>query len=177
VDATLQSPRLVIVEAGSRGHGSPGIADADEAASLARLNHVGVQVLLLVSESPVVGRPDVGEINRYHAAIHRAYAESGAHIDAILFCPHPPGERCGCRLPSPRLMSAACTRFCVERRHAVVFARSMPVRESALRAGLGVVLIGDDDRLDDDALPGRADTVNAAVERLLADVGGRASQS
>lgn len=167
----MRPPKLVVVETSPRTDDGAGmdIVDPDEAAAITRLNHFAVNVVLLIAGPPLGGHANIADFNRCHAAVHRAYGEAGAQVDALLFCPHAAGQPCDCRLPAPRLLTAACERFCSEKERAVVIARSLPVHEAAGLAALPVVWIGSHEsglqaRIDP------VDTLSTAVERLLYDV-------
>ena len=41
---------------------------------------------------------------KIHDKMHRDLAKSGAHIDAIYYCPHHPDDNCECRKPKPKML-------------------------------------------------------------------------
>jgi hypothetical protein len=157
---------LVIIEAATeRGDAWSGCT-ADAAAAVARLNHVGIHVALLTAFPVSSPQPDVAAINRYNATLHRAFVDNAAQVDALLFCPHATGEECDCRLPSPRLLQAACRRFCTDPTRTAVIGASVPLAMAAQRGAirllrLATVAVGSGDRL------AAVGNLREGVDRLL----------
>lgn len=166
----MKSPKLVVIETIPRrlGGAGTGMVDSADAAAISRLNHYAVNVVLLVAGPPFDGHADIADFNRCHAAMHRAFAEAGAQIDALLFCPHGAGQSCDCRLPSPRLLTGACDRFCIENDRAAVIARSHPVGEAARRADLRILWITGDGSGPAGLVS--VGSLGAAVDQLVADM-------
>jgi len=69
--------------------------------------------LAVVTNQAVVGRglASAAEVEELNARMVSALAEGGAHIDAVLYCPHAPEEGCACRKPQPGLLIEAGRRL------------------------------------------------------------------
>jgi D-glycero-D-manno-heptose 1,7-bisphosphate phosphatase len=87
-------------------------------------------------------------------------------VDALLFCPHTAGEVCECRLPSPRLLRAACRRFCTDSARTAVIAVSAPLAMAAERVAMKVLRLGSSPAGTGDPLDFVA-TLGEGVQRLL----------
>ncbi|AOU99817.1 D-glycero-beta-D-manno-heptose-1,7-bisphosphate 7-phosphatase [Acidihalobacter yilgarnensis] len=83
--------------------------------AIARLNEAGYQVVVATNQSGIGrGLFDVETLAAMHEKMHRLLAAYGGHIDAVFFCPHAPGQRCGCRKPAPGLFAEIAQRFGVD---------------------------------------------------------------
>lgn len=83
--------------------------------AIARLNQLGVLVLMVTNQS-AIGRgmmtmEDLANIHGRLAALIRPY---GARIDGIFSCPHHPQDDCGCRKPKRGLIDQAVDRFSLD---------------------------------------------------------------
>jgi len=69
--------------------------------------------VVIVTNQAHVGRgllaPDT--LERIHVRLRDMLAAQGAHVDAIVHCPHAPEEGCGCRKPRPGMALEAAARF------------------------------------------------------------------
>ena len=65
--------------------------------------------LVLVSNQPGVayGLYDERDLSRVEERLGRALSPFGVSLDACLWCPHGPGDGCGCRKPAPGLLMRA----------------------------------------------------------------------
>lgn len=73
--------------------------------AIARLNQANYRVVVVTNQSGIArGFYDIVDLNRIHSKMHRLLAQAGGSIEAILFCPHGPGDECDCRKPSPGLL-------------------------------------------------------------------------
>jgi D-glycero-D-manno-heptose 1,7-bisphosphate phosphatase len=80
--------------------------------AIARLNQAGYHVAVATNQSGIGrGLFDMAALNAMHAKMHRLAAASGAHIDAVFFCPHTPEDHCECRKPKPGMLQAIAERF------------------------------------------------------------------
>ncbi len=88
----------------------PGSIDA-----IVNLRQAGFKVVVCTNQSGI-GRGLFGmqDLNDMHLKLHRAVEEAGAYIDAIIFCPHTPEDKCHCRKPLPGMIFDICDRFHVE---------------------------------------------------------------
>ena len=83
--------------------------------AVAGLNRAGWHVVLATNQ-PGLGLGEMGmvELNALQASMHRALAAVGARIEAVFYCPHAPGEGCGCRKPAPGLLQQIAERYGAE---------------------------------------------------------------
>lgn len=72
--------------------------------AIARLNRGGYRVAVATNQSGIArGKFDLETLSTMHKKMHSLANASGAHIDAIFFCPHAPEDKCACRKPKPGL--------------------------------------------------------------------------
>lgn len=78
------------------------------ARGLARLRDLGLPLVLVTNQSGV-GRGYFGRdaVERVHGRLIALLAEHGVRLSAIYSCPHTPADACGCRKPSPGLLTRA----------------------------------------------------------------------
>ena len=68
--------------------------------AIARLHRAGYQVVVITNQSGIArGLTDVNTLNRIHVRMADYVRQNGGQIEAIFFCPHGPGDGCGCRKP------------------------------------------------------------------------------
>jgi D-glycero-D-manno-heptose 1,7-bisphosphate phosphatase len=76
--------------------------------SLAALSRLGLPIIVVTNQSMIgrglISADTVEEIHERMAAEVAAY---GGRIDRIIYCPHHPEERCGCRKPKPGMLVRA----------------------------------------------------------------------
>ncbi len=85
------------------------------AGAIRRLNDAGFAVVVLTNQSGVArGHIRAEALQEIHRELERRLRRSGAHVDAILHCPHHPTEgrapyrrRCRCRKPSKGMLDRA----------------------------------------------------------------------
>lgn len=83
--------------------------------SIARLNRAGWHVVLATNQPGLgLGEMAMAELHALHASMHRALAAAGARIEAVFYCPHAPGEGCGCHMPAPGLLQQIGERYGAE---------------------------------------------------------------
>ncbi|GLR27168.1 D-glycero-beta-D-manno-heptose 1,7-bisphosphate 7-phosphatase [Limnobacter litoralis] len=72
--------------------------------AIARLNRGGYRVVVATNQSGIArGMFDLETLSAMHKKMHNLANSSGAHIDAVFFCPHGPEDKCNCRKPKPGL--------------------------------------------------------------------------
>lgn len=75
------------------------------AAAVARLNKAGCKVAVATNQSGVGrGYYTLETLAAIHEKMRAHFAEAGATVDGIFFCPHAPEEGCDCRKPAPGLI-------------------------------------------------------------------------
>ena len=73
--------------------------------AIAQLNQAGYRVVVATNQSGVArGLLDLTTLARIHQKLRRQVAEFGGIIDAVLFCPHGPGDNCNCRKPKAGML-------------------------------------------------------------------------
>ena len=84
-------------------------------AALRMLAEHDVTVIVVTNQS-AVGRNllALGELERIHARMNAEVEAHGGRIDAVLCCPHAPGDGCACRKPRPGLLLEAMKRFSID---------------------------------------------------------------
>lgn len=164
---SMEAPGLVILEAVfDPGDAAPPACSDDAATAVTRLNHLDIRVALVTTTPAASGYREIGDHVRANAAVHRAFSERGALVEALFFCPHRPGESCDCRPPSPRLLLAACRRFCTEPARTGAVALTRAFDRAARRLGISVVQLRTSlERSDEPGDP--VTTMVEAVERLV----------
>ncbi|OBS09380.1 D-glycero-beta-D-manno-heptose 1,7-bisphosphate 7-phosphatase [Acidihalobacter prosperus] len=80
--------------------------------AIAKLNEAGYQVVVATNQSGIGrGMFDVETLAAMHEKMRRLLAVHGGRVDAVFFCPHAPGQRCGCRKPAPGLFEEIARRY------------------------------------------------------------------
>lgn len=111
-------------------------------AALRLLAQRGVRVVIVTNQS-AVGRGVISQ--RTLAGIHRrmrAEVEArGGKIDAIICCPHTPGDGCRCRKPRPGLLLRAIRRFRIDPASSCFVGDSVSDLKAARTAGIPFVMV------------------------------------
>lgn len=123
----------------------PGAADA-----IASLNRRGLPVVVVTNQSGIArGLLDERILDRIHALMAVELARHGAHVDAVLFCPHhpeagePPLRRaCDCRKPAPGMLLEGARAVGAELSRSWMVGDSMRDVEAGRRAGARAILVG-----------------------------------
>jgi D-glycero-D-manno-heptose 1,7-bisphosphate phosphatase len=75
------------------------------------LNRAGIRVLVVSNQRGIaLGLHTAADVLAIHAKLQALLQQSGAHIDALYFCPHDTGQ-CDCRKPLPGLFHQAVAEF------------------------------------------------------------------
>lgn len=75
------------------------------AAAIARLNKAGCRVVVATNQSGVGrGYYSLDTLDAIHRKMRAHFAEAGACVEGIFFCPHAPDDGCDCRKPAPGLI-------------------------------------------------------------------------
>jgi D-glycero-D-manno-heptose 1,7-bisphosphate phosphatase len=76
----------------------------DAVPSIAKLRENGFLVAVVSNQSGIGrGLLTAEDVERLHMFVQTELSNSGAHIDAIAFCPHTPADNCDCRKPKTGL--------------------------------------------------------------------------
>ncbi|MCP5153472.1 MAG: D-glycero-beta-D-manno-heptose 1,7-bisphosphate 7-phosphatase [Ectothiorhodospiraceae bacterium] len=163
-DAYIKSP--------AEWHPIPGSLHA-----IARLRHAGYRVAVATNQSGIRrGLFDPEVLNQIHDRMHRMLAEVGGQIEAVVYCPCLPRDRCDCRKPKPGMLLEIARRMRVSLDGVPVVGDAMRDIDAARAAGATPVLVrtGKGRRTESSAPPGALDGVAvhddlaSYVESLLA---------
>jgi histidinol-phosphate phosphatase family protein len=110
--------------------------------ALARLNQIGVQVILVTNQS-AIGRGfmtthDLQHIHQKLADLLRAH---GGHIDEVYVCLHRPDEGCACRKPHVAMIKQAAERFALDLSQCFFVGDKCSDLKAAHKAGVTGVLV------------------------------------
>ena len=73
-------------------------------AAVKRLNDAGYLVVVVTNQSGIGrGMYTVADMEATNEEMKSQLSVSGAHIDAIYYCPHTPADNCSCRKPLPAM--------------------------------------------------------------------------
>jgi len=141
----------------------PGVADAVRA-----LNEAGIPVVVVTNQSGIGrGYYTEAQFRRVQEELERRLAGSGAHLDAVYFCPHDPErESCHCRKPGTELFLRASADLGLEpQRCLYVGDRARDVEPGLRLGGNGILVAGADGGYDDSVPHGtpRAATLLDAI--------------
>ena len=136
-DGTINADRDDYVKSPEEWEPLPGAVEA-----IARLNHAGWHVVVATNQSGLGrGLFDMAALNAMHARMNRALAAAGGRVDAVFFCPHAPGEDCGCRKPRPGLFAQIGERYGVDLRQVPAIGDSLRDLQAAAAVGCETHLV------------------------------------
>jgi len=123
-------------------------------AAVARLNQLGVLVLVVTNQSGVArGYYDEAAVETFHAAMQAQLASVGAHIDGFYACPfHPEAVNAAYRhpdhpdrKPNPGMILRAIREWRIDPTRAILIGNKPSDVEAAARAGIaGAIYAGGD---------------------------------
>lgn len=106
------------------------------------LNQAGFKVVVITNQSGVARGYFTEEmLAKIHQKMADELARYGAHVDAVYYCPHHPGDNCDCRKPKPKLAYQAMQDLNIEPRHSYVMGDRLMDVELAGRIGSKSVMI------------------------------------
>jgi D-glycero-D-manno-heptose 1,7-bisphosphate phosphatase len=109
---------------------------------LAMLRRAGMRLSVATNQSGVGrGLMSLEQLAAVHARMRADASAHGGALDAVLFCPHAPGEGCSCRKPAPGLIQAAIARSGIAAGESLVVGDDRRDLEAAWRAGVAVALV------------------------------------
>jgi len=110
--------------------------------ALATLRRAGVYLTVATNQSGVGrGLMTLAQLEAVHARMCAEASRHGGALDAVLFCPHAPDERCACRKPAPGLIHEALTRSGFAAAETLVVGDAQRDIEAASRAGVAAALV------------------------------------
>jgi len=109
---------------------------------LALLRRAGVRLSVATNQAGVGrGVMSLAQLAAVHERMESEAAAYGGALDAVLYCPHAPEERCSCRKPAPGLIEAAVARSGVSANESIVVGDDERDLEAARRAGVAAALV------------------------------------
>ena len=109
---------------------------------LALLRAAGLRLSVATNQAGVGrGVMSLEQLAAVHARMQAEAAAHGAPLDAVLYCPHAPEERCSCRKPAPGLIQAAVARSAIPASETIVVGDDERDLEAARRAGVAAALV------------------------------------
>ncbi len=125
--------------------------------AIARLNQLGVLVILVTNQS-AIGRGWLTPegLEHIHQRLADLFRVQGGAIDDVFFCPHRPDEGCACRKPDAAMITQAAERYSLDLSQSFFVGNKSSDLEAAHRAGVPGVLVMTSD-YSKDALKARDD--------------------
>lgn len=121
-------------------HPIPGSAEA-----IALLNQAGYKVAVATNQSGLRrGYFDLNRLIAIHEKMENYLAQSGAHLDALYFCPHTPDDHCKCRKPEPGLLIQIGEYFKCDLAEAYFIGDSLRDAKAALAVNAKPIFVGHD---------------------------------
>jgi D-glycero-D-manno-heptose 1,7-bisphosphate phosphatase len=137
----------------------PGTLDAARA-----LKELGFALVVITNQSGIArGYYGLEQFNELTGWMRQQFAESGAPLDGVYYCPHHPTEgmppyrqACRCRKPEPGLLFDAARDLDLDLGRSVLFGDKVSDLQAALAAGIPHrILLGTDGRdMPADVFPG-----------------------
>ena len=110
--------------------------------ALAILRQAGLHLSVVTNQSGVGrGLMSLEQLAAVHARMQAEASAHGGPLDAVLFCPHAPEDRCACRKPAPGLIQAAIARSRIAGAESLVVGDDQRDLEAARRAGVAAALV------------------------------------
>jgi D-glycero-D-manno-heptose 1,7-bisphosphate phosphatase len=121
-------------------HLLPGAEDA-----IARLNRSGYTVIVVTNQrGAALGFYSEGDIQRLHEQLRKHLSASGAHLDAVYYCPHDKNG-CDCRKPGPGMFLQAFRDFpSASGSNSIVIGDSRSDIEAGVGLGMPTIFIQSD---------------------------------
>ena len=110
--------------------------------ALARLNQMGVQVILVTNQSAIGrGLMTIQDLQRIHQKLMDLLCSHGGHIDEVYVCPHHPDNGCICRKPQVGMLKEAAGCFSLDLSQCFFVGDKCSDLESAHKAGVTGILV------------------------------------
>ena len=146
--------------------------------AIARLHSAGYVVAVATNQSGLSrGYFDEYDLANIHQKMLALVEERGGVIDGIFYCPHGPGEGCGCRKPATGLLSQIETELDLQLEQAYFVGDSRKDLEAAIAFRMQPILVRTgkgrqtEQALLAEPLPGVSifDDLQTAVDKLILD--------
>ncbi|MFN0070624.1 MAG: D-glycero-alpha-D-manno-heptose-1,7-bisphosphate 7-phosphatase [Chloroflexota bacterium] len=110
--------------------------------AIARLSEAGIRLFVITNQAVInrgiVTRAQVDAVNnRMVEVIH----QFGGRIEAVVYCPHRPEERCPCRKPAPGLLFQLSEQYQVNLSATLLIGDAWPDIDAGRAAGCNVMLV------------------------------------
>jgi histidinol-phosphate phosphatase family protein len=114
----------------------------NSAQAIRELRSLGFPVVLVSNQAGIgYGYFSLETLGRIHGRLFRLLAAEGVVVDGVYFCPHKPGDGCGCRKPGVGLLQMATRDFGLQLRDAFVVGDKECDIEMGRRAGATTLLV------------------------------------
>lgn len=138
--------------------------------AVAALNRAGYKVLVVTNQRGVAtNRVRVKDLLENHLRIQHEFAQSGALISQMYYCPHDLGDRCACRKPQPGMLRRAAQEHGLDLHASWMIGDSLTDVQAGDRAGCHSVLLASPlaDFLQSSSVPLMAESLEAAVPLIV----------
>lgn len=140
-DGVINEDSYAYIKSPDEWRSIPGSLEA-----IAYAQRAGFRIIVVSNQSGIArGLLDITTLNAIHRRLIEALARLGGRIDAFLFCPHQPEDRCQCRKPKAGLLLSAQQRLGIDltqttligdRESDVAAAKAVGARPILVRTGL-----------------------------------------
>jgi D-glycero-D-manno-heptose 1,7-bisphosphate phosphatase len=110
--------------------------------AIARLNQAGYRVVVMTNQPGITdGTLTTETLNRIHSKMRRMLSQAGGKIEAILFCPHEPNEKCSCQETENGSFSELSHRLRINLKGVPAVGDSLREIKAAQAAGANPILV------------------------------------
>jgi D-glycero-D-manno-heptose 1,7-bisphosphate phosphatase len=110
--------------------------------AIAKLNHGGYRVVVITNQSGIArGLFDADTLGRIHSKMRRMVSQVGGKLEAIIYCPHGPGDRCNWRKPQIGAFNELSNRLRIDLKGVPAVGDSLRDLQAAQEAGARPILV------------------------------------
>ena len=110
--------------------------------AIASLTQAGYSVIVITNQSGLArGLFDITTLHAIHHKMQQVVNKAGGRIEAVLFCPHAPGDSCNCRKPKPGMLHSIMERLNIDLTDVPVVGDSLRDLQAAMAVGAAPVLV------------------------------------
>lgn len=110
--------------------------------AIARLNQAGYRVVVITNQSGIArGLFDIETLAQIHSKMRRMLAQVGGKLEAVLFCPHGPDDKCDCRKPAAGMFTDLAHRLRISLTEVIAVGDSLRDLQAASLAGAKPILV------------------------------------
>jgi len=139
-------------------------------AAVASLNRAGYEVFVVTNQRGIATQKvRLQDLLEIHLRIQQEFAQAGAVISQIYYCPHDLSERCSCRKPQPGMLRRAAREHRLDLRACWMIGDSLSDVKAGENAGCRSVLLASylAGRLRNSQVPLVAESLESAVPLIL----------